>query len=1182
MTGVVRNKRRRRLALPPHMRRTSLTGGNYGIGLLFPLLLFCAFLCFPTFSVHAQTGSQVQWSVFREENGLISDQTFSLLALDNEIWLGSARGISRYDGAWTNYYHLEGQSSPNAGRTAIENGAVVALAAGNAADTLWAGSTNGQVAFWNGTQWLAAVVLPSSVKTLLEIEGTLYIGTEDGLWSYVPAQNSLERVQDLESIAVNDIQAHDNDASVLWIATDDGLWQLVEGQLQQLAMPASISAHRITALLPDENALLWLGTEEGIFLYDIANEEWQQDQIPVVSSQGVPGPITILAEARDGSVWAGANGAGARKFVGYGLITIDMAHTSGGGLTTPFVLDITIDQDDSIWFATPVGLFRYQEQSWLTDFQDLEGIRPEINEINDLLVDQANHVWIATAGAGLRRKTPRRIGFDETVFTQSNSQLPNDAVLTLVEDNEGKIWAGTRGGLAFYNGNTWQTIANDARPPSQDITTLLADETVIWIGTSAGLARYDEKNGEFTIIEPLLDMVIEALTLDSEGRLWVGTDENGIWRQELSGVWGQDIYDDANPLSFPASGISANGLTHDPKIPGRIWAIVDGGGLVYWDGNGWFDGDTEQRLPDGLLYRLYTDEMSGSLWVGTEAGVARFDGQTWGTLNIEDGLQGTAIYAIAQDMHDHYWFGGPDGLTRYWPEQTPPWVRWINLDQFIDSAGEPALTRGELSEIELQYGDLQTSPNRMALFYRTIGNGAWQEVKNGKIRLQPTTLDDVTVEVVARDLAFNYSPPIAQTFAVIPPPRLVNIPLLGELEWGIGWMLLILTAMVTIGFGYVSYEIIQERRRSFDAVQRGYNPYVSGKPVRDVDMFFGRHDLMQRIVDTLHNNSIMLYGERRIGKTTLLYQLTELLRSTDDAEYWFLPVYVDLEGTEEDEFFHYLMEEIVHQSECNPEDGDPDQEDAETEKGALLIHTLDAQAYRDRDFSRDIRRVLHCLEEYGEVRHPGKHLRLILLMDEMDVLSAYDHVTQQQMRRIFMRDFSATLGAVVAGIQINKAWDRVESPWYNLFNEIQVEPFEYEDAVALLEEPVKSIYRYEPDAIEFIIEHSLGRPYRIQQLALQAVNYMLSDGRRTIMLTDVQAAYADVQSHVIDEDEIQGVTAARKRATDDNGQLVQENAATSATNDMPPSSSTIAEKAGADESTPSLSATPPAGKDIHS
>ncbi|GIV78255.1 MAG: hypothetical protein KatS3mg050_2649 [Litorilinea sp.] len=134
-------------------------------------------------------------------------------------------------------------------------------------------------------------------------------------------------------------------------------------------------------------------------------------------------------------------------------------------------------------------------------------------------------------------------------------------------------------------------------------------------------------------------------------------------------------------------------------------------------------------------------------------------------------------------------------------------------------------------------------------------------------------------------------------------------------------------------------------------------------------------------------------------------------------------------------------------------------------------------------------------------------------MDEMDVMSRYDHLIQQQLRRIFMREFAATVGAVVAGIQISKEWERVESPWYNLFNEIALEPFSREQAIELLVEPVRGYYTYDPAAIEFILDKSEGRPFRIQQYGLEAVNHMLAAGRRRIRLEDAEAAHEHIQNN---------------------------------------------------------------------
>ena len=54
------------------------------------------------------------------------------------------------------------------------------------------------------------------------------------------------------------------------------------------------------------------------------------------------------------------------------------------------------------------------------------------------------------------------------------------------------------------------------------------------------------------------------------------------------------------------------------------------------------------------------------------------------------------------------------------------------------------------------------------------------------------------------------------------------------------------------------------------------NPYEFGLPIKAVDRFYGRQDLVKEIVNTFtrtQQNAIVLHGQRRIGKTSLLYRL---------------------------------------------------------------------------------------------------------------------------------------------------------------------------------------------------------------------------------------------------------------------------------------------------------------------
>ncbi len=55
-----------------------------------------------------------------------------------------------------------------------------------------------------------------------------------------------------------------------------------------------------------------------------------------------------------------------------------------------------------------------------------------------------------------------------------------------------------------------------------------------------------------------------------------------------------------------------------------------------------------------------------------------------------------------------------------------------------------------------------------------------------------------------------------------------------------------------------------------------FNPYVAGNPVGDSPAFIGRADVLREVLRVLRrpqDNAIVLYGQRRIGKTSILQHL---------------------------------------------------------------------------------------------------------------------------------------------------------------------------------------------------------------------------------------------------------------------------------------------------------------------
>ncbi len=296
------------------------------------------------------------------------------------------------------------------------------------------------------------------------------------------------------------------------------------------------------------------------------------------------------------------------------------------------------------------------------------------------------------------------------------------------------------------------------------------------------------------------------------------------------------------------------------------------------------------------------------------------------------------------------------------------------------------------------------------------------------------------------------------------------------------WLYGALAAGAVLVVGVVSHRHVRRRKR---LLERRFNPYMAGAPVLDEKLFFGRQRLLDRILQTLHNNSLLLHGERRIGKTTMLHQLKRRLQKLQDPQYDFYAVYIDLQGTPEERFFATLAEETF-------------QELAGVLDG-LKPASPTAGAYSYRDLVRDLRAILKRLRERS-----SKQVRLVLLIDEVDELNAYDPRVNQKLRSLFMKSFSENLVAVVSGVGIKRHWDREGSPWYNFFEEIEVAPFRPEDGRELIERPIRGVFKLEDGVVERILEFSKCRPYRIQRICIKLVNRMHESERRRIELADVE------------------------------------------------------------------------------
>ncbi|WP_423225525.1 two-component regulator propeller domain-containing protein [Candidatus Amarolinea aalborgensis] len=1055
-----------------------------------------AAICTATvFPAAAQT-SYSPWRTFTTDDGLATNEGYALIQDQaGDIWLATDAGVSRFNGSWRTYTTANGLISNR----------VRAITQSRDMRSIWFATLNGvshlTIGADGGESWQSfdatSGLLNNNVRAVLAAsDGSMWFGTAEGisiLAVHANGANEWAQMTVKDGLPPGQVTALLQDTTgAIWAGTMAGVARFDGQRWSQVTPGNGMTLTRINAMLQDRAGDLWFATQDsGVLRRSDVDESWQQ----YGTADGLPDAnIWSIWQDAQGDYWFGANFGGVARFSpgneeGQAW---SVFNASNSGLIANSVRAIWEDPVNSnLWFATTAGLTRYDWRQWRDG-----GLEATTNgaRVFALAEDADDLLWAGTDTAGLfvLDRTDGNGGNWLPVSVSDDPDKPADFVTSLHFDHQGRLWVGTNGdGLYVRDEDQWRAITETAVLNDATIISMAEQEDgTLWFGTFNGLVQRRPGSGAepaawrvFATADGLPSARIQAMFVDSRNQLWIGTDQGaGVLR---SAGW-KTFSAQNSPL--PANDVRA--LMEDGN--GNLWigTWASGIGRLEPDAGEWSVLTTTEGLVSNGIVALMRDQ-SGAMWVGTEGGISRFDGNTWQRYQENDGLAGGIVTTMHQDHQGIYWLATVDGLRRYQPETRPPWVRVSAVNSKPVNHSPISLTSRDEVTVDFTGGDHETPPESILFQVRLLpGMPDWQTTRNQRMRFGSLAVGAYTVQVRTRDDAMNYSP-VAQTeLTVVQPPVEVTLPIVGTvlLSNVIYGSVMVGIVLISSGLGIGSW--LRVRRRPRQALQRKFNPYVSGEPVRRDDLFFGRNEQLKRILTILHRNSVMIHGERRIGKTSLLFHLANRLRESNDPDCVFIPVLVDLEGTPEPEFFHRVMEAVF---ETLPA--------ADRDKLGLVFQPS-VSSYSARDMRRDLRLIIGHLQEQTD-----KTIRLILLLDEVDVMNDYDQLTQQQLRGIFMEQFAQNLGAVVAGVRISKAWDRPESPWYNLFNEIELAPFGRDDAVALLQEPVKGIYRWDQDALEFVIAHANGRPYRIQQYGLEAVNHMFEAKRTTIKLADVEAAH---------------------------------------------------------------------------
>ena len=254
---------------------------------------------------------------------------------------------------------------------------------------------------------------------------------------------------------------------------------------------------------------------------------------------------------------------------------------------------------------------------------------------------------------------------------------------------------------------------------------------------------------------------------------------------------------------------------------GTLWIGTDAG-IASQDGTRFFNRTAQARLPATRVWDIRAAR-DGLLWFGTEShGAFAFDGQAWTSFDTRDGLAGNSVAAIDEDSNGQIWFGTRRaGLTRYQRKTSAPAVQITQ----VRSAGrllgrnppDYRLPIGEPAAIAYEARDWLTAPGkrqfRLSLRGENPAKAAPADVtfsRNTEFEWTPSApgIYQLEIQAVSQDLV--YSPPASVRLSVFVPwhqRASVRIP-----------ALIALVTMLGTGFalGYANLAGRRETRRLKD------------------------------------------------------------------------------------------------------------------------------------------------------------------------------------------------------------------------------------------------------------------------------------------------------------------------------------------------------------------------------
>ncbi len=533
------------------------------------------------------SAQQIALKTYTRGTGLASDYILALYQ-DNRgfLWIGTDRGVSRYDGASFRNFTTEDGLSSN----------MIYCIFQSSDGAMWFGTYEGGACRFDGKKFQSFTTkdgIPgNSVNAITQDRfGRMYFETSRG--TVMKRGDKFIRVFDYKGGTARPMLRL-RDGTIL-VPDSSRLYEITptdDDRILKKIIPIDSSLRinfyfmNSTGAVERANGEIVMAAAHSILFLRRSKSGWS-----IRKKEGTYSQALGIGEDRSESLWLGGQ---------FGLAHFSDEHTNlfgiKNGVDPPFVKALLVDREGVIWVGTFGGGLKKLIGDHLRIYTSREGLLSD--NVNTIFPDSKNRIWIGT------KKLANVIEHDSVFQIQFGKKYSNDQTRAFGEKADGTIYLG-----AF---NYLFKIVQSSRATFDAL-------------------RIPEIRAAFSGVA-----VINSSTLSNE--LWLGTYGEGV----VHFAKGKTTH------ITTSDGLVSDMIENITPARDGLWFLSRNNGATLYRKGILKNYSSAEGLPSKMLFCVLEDNDS-TIWFGTNKGLVRMKKNEIRLYGIEEGLVGTSVLGIIKD-----------------------------------------------------------------------------------------------------------------------------------------------------------------------------------------------------------------------------------------------------------------------------------------------------------------------------------------------------------------------------------------------------------------------------------------------------------------------------------------------------------------------------------------------------